>query len=144
MAKKAVSYLKKYGDEPFLSFVLIRRTTKEPKFQSKHQLPPLQQHMKLFNCVLVLECAEPDVNHLRTVIKQWDAGGGLQRMLGSHSKLLHLNFYGPRKDNMEANIQRIKHLKVNRACHLFHDGVVLAGLSQPFKKCPAKMNGGNY
>ena len=144
MMAKGHSSVKKYGDEPFPSFILIRRPIKEPKVRSEHQLPPLQQHMKSFNYVVALECAEPDLNRLRTVIKQWDAGGGLQRMLGPHLKLLHLNFYGPRKDDMEANIQRIEHLKVNRACHLFHDGVVLAGLSQPFKKCPAKMNGGNY
>ena len=65
-------------------------------------------------------------------------------MLGPHSKLLHLNFYGPRKDDMEANIQRIEHLKVNRACHLFHDAVLLKGMSQPFKKCPTKMTDENY
>ena len=136
MMAKGHSSVKKYGDEPFPSFILIRRPIKEPKVRS--------EHMKSFNYVVALECAEPDVNRLRTVIKQGDDGGGLQRMLGPHLKLLHLNFYGPRKDDMEANIQRIEHLKVNRACHLFHDGVVLAGLSQPFKKCPAKMNGGNY
>ena len=65
-------------------------------------------------------------------------------MLRPHSKLLHLNYYGPRKDSMEVNIQHIEHLKVNRACHLFHDAVVLTGLSQPFRKCPTKMNDGNY
>ena len=58
--------------------------------------------------------------------------------------MLQLTFYGPKKDNMEVNIQRIEHLKVKRVCHLFHDGVVLTGLSQPFKKCPTKMNDGNY
>ena len=45
---------------------------------------------------------------------------------------------------MEANIQRIEHLKVNRACHLFHNAVLLKGMSQPFKKCPTKMTDGNY
>ena len=100
--------------------------------------------MKSFNYVVVLECAELNINRLRTVIKQWDAGGGLQQMLGSHSKLLHLNVYGPRKDDIEANIQHIEYLKVNRAYHLFHDEVVLTRLSQPFKKCPTKMNNGNY
>ena len=99
--------------------------------------------MKSFNYVVALECAEPDVNRIRTVIKVWNDGGGLQRLIGPHLKLLHLDFYGPRKGDMEANIQRIEHLKVNRACHLFHDAVLLKGLSQPFKKCPTKMTDGN-
>ena len=88
MMAKGHSSVKKYGDKPFSSFVLIRRPIKEPKVRSEHQLPPVQQHMKSFNYVVALECAEPNVNHLRTVIKQWDAGGGLQRMLRPHSKLL--------------------------------------------------------
>ena len=100
--------------------------------------------MKSFNYVVVLECAEPDVNRIRTVVKVWNDGGGLQRLVGPHSKLLHLNFYGTRKDDMEANIQRIEHLKVNRACNLFHDAVPLRGLSQPFKKCPTKIIDGHY
>ena len=71
--------------------------------------------MKSFNYVVVLECSELDVNRIRTVIKVWNDGGGLKRLVGLHSKLLHLNFYSPRKNDMEANIQRIGHLEVNRA-----------------------------
>ena len=100
--------------------------------------------MKSFNYVVAIECAEPDVNRIRTVIKVWNDGGGLQRLVGSYSKLVHLNFYGLRKDDMEANIQRIKHLNVNRACHLFHDAILLKGIYQSFKKCPIKMIDGNY
>ena len=100
--------------------------------------------MKSFNYVVALECTEPDASRLRTVIKVWDDRGGLQHMLGPHSKLLHLDFYRPRKDDMEANIQRIEHLTVNRACHFFHDAAVLKGMSQSFKKCPTKTTDGNY
>lgn len=107
MMTKGHSSVAKYKDEPFPNFVLLRCLIKQLKVLSEHQLPLLQQHMKSFNYVVVLECAELDVSRLRTVIKQWDAGGGLHRMLGPHSKLLHLNFYGPRKDDMEGNIQRI-------------------------------------
>ena len=61
-----------------------------------------------------------------------------------HTRSYYTNFYGSRKDDMEANIQRIEHLKVKRACRLFHDTVVLKGMSQPFKKCPKKVTDGNY
>ena len=144
MIVKGHSSVKKYRDEPFPKFVLIRRPIKEPKVRSEYKLPPIQQHMKSFNYVVAIECAELDVNCIRTVIKVWNDRGGLQRLVGPHSKLLHLNFYGPRKDNMEANIQHIKYLKVNRAYHLFYDAVLLKELSHPFKKFPTKMIDGNY
>ena len=62
MLAKGHSSVKKYGDEPFPNFVLIRGPIKEPKVRSKYQLPPLQQHMKSFNYVVALECAEPDAS----------------------------------------------------------------------------------
>ena len=88
MMDKGHSSVKKYCDKHFPSFVLTRRQIKEPKVRSEYKLPPIKQHMKSFNYVVALECAEPDVNRLRTVIKVWDDGGGLQHMLGPHSKLL--------------------------------------------------------
>ena len=62
----------KKGDEPFPKFVLIRRPIKEPKVRCEYKLLPIQQHMKSFNCVVAIECAEPDVNRTRTVIKVWN------------------------------------------------------------------------
>ena len=115
----------KYKDVPFPDFILVRRPCKEPKVQPEYRLPELEENLRSLKNVVVVECAEQDSPRIRTAAKQWAEGGGLTRLLGRHAKMIHLNYYGPRKDDMEGNIERTEDLQVNRACHIYDATMIL-------------------
>ena len=138
MAKKNIDLAKSWVKTAFPKIVLQRTAMKLPDLAKKHSLPKVKESLKVTNKVIKVECTEENGKRARSTIRQWFETGGQKKFFGKNSQLLWLGIYGPRKDNLEANIDRTYELKASRSCHIFYKSVVIKGLHIPYQEAQSQ------